>query len=83
MCSEVYTLPTSLEGRRSQGSRPSGHKKREELSFFSSVPPQGVAYTRTEGRKTNNQWTWFAIGFDILSKSCLILQTYLKEPYLQ
>ena len=38
----VYTLPTSLRGRRFQGSRPSGHKKREELLFFSSVPPQVV-----------------------------------------
>ena len=38
----VYTLPTSLEGRSIQGSHPSGYKKREELSFFSSVPPQGL-----------------------------------------
>ena len=39
----VYTLPTSLEGRRIQGSRSLRvHKKREELSFFSSVPPQGL-----------------------------------------
>ena len=44
------------------------------------VPPQGVAYTRTEGRKTNNPWTWFAIGFDILSKSCLTSQTCFIYP---
>ena len=46
------------------------------------VPPQGVAYTRTEGRRTNNLRTWFGIGFDFLSKSCLTSQTYFKEPYL-
>ena len=56
------------------------NKKREELSFFSSVPPQGVAYTRTEWRRTNNLRTWFAIGFDFLSKSCLTSQTYLIYP---
>ena len=44
------------------------------------VPPQGVAYTRTEWRRTNNLRTWFAIGFDFLSKSCLTSQTYLIYP---
>ncbi len=39
----VYTLPTSLEGRRSQGSRSlREHKKSEKLSFLASVPPQGL-----------------------------------------
>ena len=54
-----------------------GTKKEDNLSIVFFVPPQGVAYTRTEGRRTNNPRTWFAIGFDFLSKSCLTLQTYI------
>ena len=44
----VYTLPTSLEGRRTQASRPlSGHKKKEDnLSIVFFVPPQVVPVTR-------------------------------------
>ena len=55
-------------------------KKGKDIHPSLSVPPQGVAYTRTEGRKTNNPWTWFAIGFDFLSKSCLTSQTYFMYP---
>ena len=52
-------------------------KKREPFDSRFCTPPQGVAYTRTEWRRTNNLRTWFAIGFDFLSKSCLTLQTYI------
>ena len=39
----IYTLPTSLKGRRLQGSRSlRGFKKSEKLSFLASVPPQVV-----------------------------------------
>ena len=78
-------MPTTAIGVMSSAHRylqQAIQQKSEKLSFLASVPPQGVAYTRTEGRRTNNPWTWFAIGFDFLSKSCLTSQTYFKEPYL-
>ena len=44
VCSKVYTLPTSLKGRRSQGSRSKRvHKKKEKIFIFPfPVPPQGL-----------------------------------------
>ena len=38
----VYTLPTSLRGRRIHGSRPRRIQKSEKLLFLASVPPQVV-----------------------------------------
>ena len=58
------------KGGLCQASRPRAYKQKIRWKTIGPfvVPPQGVAYTRTEGRKTNNPWTWFAIGFDFLSK---------------
>ena len=40
VCSKVYTLPTSLKGRRSQGSRSKRvHKKRKRFSSFPFLYP--------------------------------------------
>ena len=43
VCSFSLHPPDLPEREAPQGSHcPSGYKKREELSFFSSVPPQGL-----------------------------------------
>ena len=81
MCS-FYLHPPNLPEREAYPgfSLPEWAQKKRRTLVLLFVPPQGVAYTRTEGRKTNNPWTWFAIGFDILSKSCLTSQTYFIYP---
>ena len=43
MCSKVYTLPSSLEGRRSQGSRPSGNKKKRRTLVLLFCTPSGCS----------------------------------------
>ena len=47
VCSKVYTLPTSLKGRRSQGSRSKRvHKKKEKIFIFPFPVPLDVLFSK-------------------------------------
>ena len=59
LCADLSSL-YSLHAPRATAPKQKG----KDFHLSLSVPPQGVAYTRTEWRRTNNLRTWFAIGFD-------------------
>ena len=64
----VYTLPSSLEGRRRQGSRSlSGHKKNENLSILVSYPLRGCSMFYIVRFKCPFRNIWFLMGSTLLS----------------